>query len=77
MGRYQPEIDSVFYQLGSFFGRKRTSLFLVTEQGLKYLSDLPSSGDTAYAGVVVMNDQAYVSYYSSIISHDLPWLLGV
>ncbi|MFX1449416.1 MAG: hypothetical protein ACFFCM_01155 [Promethearchaeota archaeon] len=77
VGRYEPQNDPVFHQQGSFFNRKRTSLFQVTEIGLVYLADLPSCGDTSYAGVVIRGDQAYISYYSSPINQDLPWILGV
>jgi len=64
---------------GSVFSRKRTALFLVDENGagLKHLVDLPSSGDTAYAGVVVKDDKAFISYYSNDPRKDYRWLLGM
>ncbi len=62
---------------GSVFGKKRTSLFVVEPEGLRFLSDLPSAGDTAYAGVVVRDDTAYISYYTSPIDTDVPWLMGM
>ena len=77
VGRFEPQNDPVFHQRGSFFNRKRTSLFLVTEIGLVHLADLPSAGDTSYAGVVIRGDQAYISYYSSPVNQDWPWILGV
>ena len=43
---------------------------------LIYLSDLPSAGDTSYAGVVIKDDDLYVSYYSSDVGRDYAWLLG-
>ena len=50
---------------------------LVNESGLIHLSDLPSAGDTSYAGVIIQGDQAYISYYTSTIAQEMPWLLGV
>lgn len=77
VARFQPDLDVLLYQQGSFFSRKRTALYLITEQGLIRLSDLPSAGDTSYAGVVIRGDEAYISYYSSPILQDFPWVLGV
>src|SRR3989304_544797 len=57
--------------------KKRTSLFLVKEDGLVYLSDLPSAGDTAYAGVAILGNDAYVCYYTSRIDRDYPWVAGM
>ncbi len=77
VGRYQPEPRRLFTELGSIFSRKRTSLFLVTENDLFWLTDLPSAGDTSYAGAVVRGDTLYVSYYTSDIRRDYPWILGM
>jgi hypothetical protein len=76
-GRYQPGRRGFFTGLGSIFSRKRTSLFLVKESGLTYLSDLPSAGDTSYTGVVIRGDDLYVSYYTSDIDRDFPWIMGM
>jgi hypothetical protein len=76
-GRYQADRLAALSEQGSAFSRKRISLFLVKEDGLTYLSDLPSSGDTSYAGAVVQGDVAYVSYYTSPIDRDYPWLIGM
>ena len=45
----------------------RTSLVWVNEDtgALTECGRLPSAGDTSYAGLVIKNDTAYVSYYSS------------
>jgi hypothetical protein len=77
VGRYQPERLAGLSEQGSVFAKKRTSLFLVREDGLTYLSDLPSSGDTSYAGAVILGDAAYVCYYTSPIDKDYPWLIGM
>jgi hypothetical protein len=77
VGRYQPQIAGPFGWQGSIFSRKRTSLFLVTEESLVYLSDLPSAGDTSYSGVVLRGDDLYVSYYTSDVDRDYPWILGM
>jgi hypothetical protein len=76
-GRYQADRLPGLSEQGSVFSRKRTSLFLLREDGLIYLSDLPSSGDTSYAGAVIQGDVAYVSYYTSPIDKDYPWLIGM
>jgi hypothetical protein len=77
VGRYQPVVRGPFEWQGSIFTRKRTSLFLVHEDGLVYLSDLPSAGDTSYAGVVIGEDTLYTCYYTSDIRHDYSWILGM
>ncbi|GMT45612.1 MAG: hypothetical protein IEMM0006_1444 [bacterium] len=77
VGRYQPDHGGPFTWQGSLFARKRTSLFLVEEDGLTRLSDLPSAGDTSYAGVGVEGYQVIISYYTSNIRKDYPWILGM
>ncbi len=77
VGRFQPGCKSTPFETGSILAKKRTSLFLVEEDRLVWLSDLPSDGDTSYAGVVVRGDEAYVSYYTSNIKHDYPWIIGM
>ena len=41
------------------------------------LTDLPSCGDTSYAGVVVKDDVLYTCYYTSDIRRDPPWIIGM
>jgi len=81
VGRFQPDVDPFFTAQGSVFSRKRTSLFefvdLNTTPRLKYISDLPSSGDTAYEGVIVEDDRLYITYYSSDPARDPAWILGM
>jgi hypothetical protein len=77
VGRYQPVLRGPFSNMGSVFARKRTALFEVREDGLVRLSDLPSAGDTAYAGVVVQGDELFVSYYTSDIRRDFVWVAGM
>lgn len=76
VGRYDPEGRDKWYGMSSLLGRKRTALYEVTPDALIYLSDLPSAGDTSYAGVVLRDGYAYISYYSSDTTHDYAWLLG-
>jgi hypothetical protein len=75
--RFQPGRRGPLTQLGSVLSRKRTALFLVEEGRLVYLSDLPSAGDTAYTGVVLYDKSVYVSYYTSNLRRDYPWLMGM
>lgn len=63
--------------MGSCWGRKRTSLYLVTPERLVFLCDFPSCGDTAYAGAVVDGDDVFICYYTSPPGRDYPWLFGM
>jgi hypothetical protein len=64
-------------KLGGVLSRKRTALFLVEPHRLVHLSDLPSAGDTSYAGVVLRDGALYASYYTSDPTRDFPWILGM
>lgn len=77
VARHQPGNRGPLTQLGSMVSRKRTALYRVEEERLVYLSDLPSAGDTAYAGVVLRDGHLYTSYYTSDITRDYPWMLGM
>lgn len=79
VGRYQPDLgkSGPLTAQGSVLARKRTALYEVREHGLVYLTDLPSAGDTAYAGVIVDGDVAYVTYYTSRVDRDYPWIMGM
>ncbi len=79
VGRYQPNPgkEGPLTDQGSILAPKRTALFEVRENGLVYLTDLPSAGDTAYVGLVIEGDTAYASYYTSPIDHDYVWILGM
>ncbi len=76
LGRYQPKIGFLTKH-GSILSRKRTSVYLVEENNLYWLSDLPSAGDTSYGGVVLKDDYLFICYYSNNIKKDYPWLLGM
>jgi len=77
VGRYQSSFFPLLVEQGGLFSRKRTSLFHLDEGGLTHLTDLPSAGDTSYAGVALRNDELYVSYYTSDVKEDPPWVLGM
>jgi len=64
-------------RLGGLLSRKRTAVYRVEPERLVHLSDLPSSGDTSYAGVVCRGDALFVDYYTSRIDRDWPWLLAM
>lgn len=76
VGRYDPEGRDKWYGMSSLLGRKRTAIYEVRPDALVHLSDLPSAGDTSYAGVVLRDGDAYISYYSSDTTRDFAWLLG-
>jgi hypothetical protein len=65
-------------------GRKRTSLFELTgnlEGGpldIKEWGELPSAGDTAYAGYVMQDpNHALVAWYSGDLETDKPWIIAM
>ena len=79
VGRYQADLghSGPLTDQGSVLARKRTALFEVRTDGLAYLTDLPSAGDTAYEGLVLDGDSANICYYTSPIHHDYAWILGM
>ncbi len=79
VGRFQPNPgrEGLLTDQGSILAPKRTALFEVHENGLAYLTDLPSDGDTSYVGLVIDGDTAYASYYTSPINHDYVWIIGM
>jgi hypothetical protein len=77
VARYQPDPNGFLTRMGGVLSRKRTSLYRVEPERLVRLSDLPSSGDTSYAGVVVRDGFLFVDYYTSAIDRDWPWLFGM
>jgi hypothetical protein len=77
VARFQPGGRGWPTYLGSAWSRKRTGIFRVEEHRLVYLSDLPSAGDTSYAGVVLRDDALWTEYYTNRVDRDYPWLLGM
>ena len=88
VARAQPGTHRRLARLGSVFARKRTALWWIDpgretpgggegEPRLVWLSDLPSAGDTAYAGAVLSDGTLYTDYYTSRIDRDYPWLVGM
>ncbi len=64
-------------RIGSAFARKRTALFRVTATSLAHLCDLPSAGDTGYAGVALAGNRIAVSYYTTSPGKDCRWIAGM
>jgi len=66
----------VFYSLT----RKRTCLYEINPNTLELypLVDLPSKGDTAFAGIVPLSEDTYylVNYSSPLEGFNLPWIGG-
>jgi hypothetical protein len=77
VARWQPPPHGGLWKQGGTLVRKRTGLYRVEPQRLVYLSDLPSAGDTSYAGVVLRDGALLTEYYTSRIDRDYPWLLGM
>jgi hypothetical protein len=77
--RFQPDLgrSGPLTDQGSALARKRTALYEVREDGLAYLTDLPSNGDTSYVGLVMDGDMAYLTYYTSPLNHDFAWVMGM
>ncbi|MGC9054756.1 MAG: hypothetical protein ACP5KS_12845 [Candidatus Hydrogenedens sp.] len=66
----------VFYSIT----RKRTCIYEINPNTLELypLIDLPSKGDTAFAGIVPLSEEKYylVNYSSPLEGFDLPWIGG-
>jgi len=77
IGRRNPYTPGLLNKYGSILAKKRTSLWLVFPEKLVWLSDVPSAGDTSYAGYVIRSNTLYFSYYTSSIHHDYPWIVGM
>jgi hypothetical protein len=59
--------------------RKRTALFeLTNDVEVKEWGELPSAGDTSYAGMAMLDDhRALVSWYSSNLQDDANWVVAI
>jgi hypothetical protein len=77
VARWQPPPHGGIWKLGGVWSRKRTGLYRIEPDRIIYLSDLPSAGDTSYAGVVEKDGVLFVEYYTSRIDRDYPWLLAM
>jgi len=77
VGRYQASFFPRYVEQGGLFAKKRTSLFEVQPEKLTHLTDLPSAGDTSYAGIAIRGDDMYVSYYTSSPKVDPVWVNGM
>jgi hypothetical protein len=77
VGRRHRRTRAFYNRRAGMFGRKRTALYRVEPDGLHHLLDLPSAGDTGYAGVVVRGDELTVSYYTNDPTTDPTWLVGM
>jgi hypothetical protein len=82
VARHQPGGRGPLTRLGGAFSRKRTAVYLIDldrDDGprLVRLSDLPSAGDTSYAGAVLRDGSLWLDWYTSRIDRDYPWLLGM
>lgn len=76
-GRFDPEGRESWFGMSSVFGRKRTALYLVEDDKLTFLTELPSCGDTSYPGIVEKDGYLFISYYTNDVSKDYPWLMGM
>lgn len=77
IGRSQVSRTPMIGEQGGMYSRKRTSVFHVEEDRMRILTDLPSAGDTSYAGIVIRGDEAIVSYYTSPPERDFSWIQGM
>jgi hypothetical protein len=77
IGRYQATRAPRIAEQGGMYARKRTSLFLIEPDRLLYLCDLPSAGDTSYAGIVMRGEELFASYYTSPVEKDYTWSMGL
>jgi hypothetical protein len=65
-------------------GRKRTALYEITGEleggplGIVEHGEVPSAGDTSYAGVAAIDPRRFVvTWYSSDVALDPPWVSGL
>ncbi|HOK10256.1 MAG TPA: hypothetical protein PLT82_05410 [Candidatus Hydrogenedens sp.] len=77
IGRRECKNKGPFWYTGSIFNRKRTALYYVSPEGLRWLTDFPSAGDTSYGGVTMRGDTMFMCYYTSPIEKDYPWVIGM
>mgnify|MGYP006284846317 FL=1 len=63
--------------MGNHLATKRTAFYEVKRDRLIHLFDLPSSGDTAYTGVVQRGNTIYASYYTPPVDKDYPWIVPI
>lgn len=77
IGRNQIDLRPPFNLQGSIFGHKRTTIFQIKDMELILLLDLPSCGDTAYGGAVLLKDSLYISYYTNSTAKDPAWISGM
>jgi len=77
VGRAHPYFGAIFPRRGAVLGKKRTAIFEACPAGLVHITDLPSCGDTSYAGVVLREGYAYIAYYTNNIKKDFIWLFGM
>lgn len=59
-----------------WLSRSRTSLYRVDPEGLIYLTDLPSAGETGCAGIALMGGTSFLAYTTSPVERDFPLALG-
>jgi hypothetical protein len=77
VGRAHPYNGAIFPRRGAVLSKKRTAIYEVHPEGLTHISDLPSCGDTSYAGVVVRDNFVYIAYYTNDVHKDFIWLFGM
>ena len=77
VGRFDPDGRENWFGMASVLGRKRTAIYLVDDNRLTLLTELPSCGDTSYPGTVKKDGYIYISYYTNDESKDYPWLMGM
>jgi hypothetical protein len=77
IGRSHPYFGAIFPGRGAILGKKRTAIFEACPAGLVHITDLPSCGDTSYAGIVLKDGYAYIAYYTNNIKKDIIWLFGM
>lgn len=75
-----PRLRRAYYLVRYSLTRKRTCLYRVdvAEKRLVPVLDFPSKGDTAFAGIVPLDEHSYymANYSSPIKGPDWPWLFG-
>ncbi len=75
-----PKMRNLYSMVHYWFGSKRTSIYKIDKKkkDVVFLCDLPSRGDTAFAGIAHIEGNKYLvaNYSNDVDGPDLPWFFG-
>lgn len=75
-----PKMRNIYSMVHYWFGTKRTAIYKIDKEkkDVVFLCDLPSKGDTAFAGIAPVGGNKYLvaNYSNDVNGPDLPWIFG-